>query len=115
MALKKEGLVKLIEEELGFPKNRSKELVESVLEIMKQSLEEGEEVKINGFGKFFLIDKKARNGRNPQTGEDVIIEPRRVVSFKFSPQARAKLNSELTSRTTQSGSGAFMKRATRSL
>ncbi len=115
MALRKEDIAQLIEIELGFPKSRSKELVESVLEIMKQSLEKGEEVKISGFGKFFLIDKEARNGRNPQTGEDIIIEPRRVVSFKFSSQARAKLNGELTSCTTQSRSGAFMKRVRRSL
>ncbi len=92
MTLKKADMVKSIEDQLGLPKNKSEDLFESVLEIIKQSLVNGEEVKISGFGKFYIIDKKARNGRNPQTGEHIIIEPRRVVSFRYSSRARNRLN-----------------------
>ena len=93
MALKKVDMVRLIQDQLGFPKDRSIDLFESVLEIIKQSLVNGKEVKISGFGKFYVIDKKARNGRNPQTGEHMIIQPRRIVSFRYSSRARNKLNS----------------------
>lgn len=92
MALTKADMVKSIHDQLGLPKNKSEDLFESVLEIIKQSLVNGEEVKISGFGKFYIIDKKARNGRNPQTGEHMIIEPRRIVSFKYSSRARNRLN-----------------------
>ena len=93
MTLKKADMVKSIEDQLGLPKNKSEDLFESVLEIIKQSLVNGEAVKISGFGKFYIIDKKARNGRNPQTGEHMIIQPRRIVSFRYSSRARNKLNS----------------------
>ena len=92
MALTKADIIKSIQDQLDIPKDRSTDLFESVMEIIKQSLVNGEEVKISGFGKFYLIDKKARNGRNPQTGEHMIIEPRRIVSFKYSARARVKLN-----------------------
>ncbi|MBW2557508.1 MAG: integration host factor subunit alpha [Deltaproteobacteria bacterium] len=92
MILKKAGIVKSIHDQLGLPKNRSTDIFESVLEIIKQSLVKGEEVKISGFGKFYVIDKKARNGRNPHTGEHMIIEPRRIVSFRYSSRARRGLN-----------------------
>jgi len=92
MALTKADIIKSIQDQLDIPKDRSTDLFESVMEIIKQSLVNGEEVKISGFGKFYLIDKKARNGRNPQTGEPMIIEPRRIVSFKYSARARVKLN-----------------------
>jgi len=92
MALTKADIIKSIQDQLDIPKDRSTDLFESVLEIIKQSLVNGEEVKISGFGKFYLIDKKARNGRNPHTREHMIIEPRRIVSFKYSARARVKLN-----------------------
>lgn len=92
MALKKADIVKSIQDQLGLPKDKCIDLFESVLEIIKQSLVDGEEVKISGFGKFYIIGKKARNGRNPQTGEHIIIEPRRIVSFRYSSRARDKLN-----------------------
>ncbi len=92
MALTKADMVKSIQDQLGFPKDKSIDLFESVLEIIKQSLVNGEEVKICGFGKFYVIDKKARNGRNPQTGEHMIIQPRRIVSFRYSSRARNRLN-----------------------
>jgi len=92
MALTKADMVKSIQDQLGLPKDRSIGLFESVLEIIKQTLVNGEEVKISGFGKFYIIEKKARNGRNPHTGEHIIIEPRRIASFKYSSRARVKLN-----------------------
>ena len=92
MTLKKAGIVKSIHDQLGLPKDRSTDIFESVLEIIKQSLVKGEEVKISGFGKFYVIDKKARNGRNPHTGEPMIIEPRRIVSFRYSSRARRRIN-----------------------
>jgi len=91
MTLTKADIIKSIQDQHGFPKERASEIFESVLEIIKQSLVKGEEVKISGFGKFYTIDKKARNGRNPQTGEHMIIEPRRIVSFRYSSRARSKL------------------------
>jgi len=92
MALTKADMVKTIQDQLGLPKDRSIDLFESVLEIIKQTLVNGEEVKISGFGKFYLIEKKARNGRNPHTGEHITIEPRRIASFKYSARARDVLN-----------------------
>jgi len=92
MALTKADMVKSIQDQLGLPKDRSIDLFESVLEIIKQTLVNGEEVKISGFGKFYLIGKKARNGRNPHTGEHMILEPRRIVSFKYSSRVRDVLN-----------------------
>ena len=92
MVLTKADMVKSLQDQLGLPKDRSIELFESVLEIIKQSLVKGETVKIREFGKFYIIDKKARNGRNPQTGKPMIIEPRRIVSFKYSSRARVTLN-----------------------
>jgi integration host factor subunit alpha len=91
MALKKADMVKSIQDQLGLPKDRSIALFESVLEIIKQSLVKGETVKIREFGKFYVIDKRARNGRNPHTGEHIIIEPRRIVSFRYSSYARDRL------------------------
>ncbi len=92
MTLTKGDIIKSIQDRHGIPKERASEIFESALEIIKQSLVKGEEVKISGFGKFYTIDKKARNGRNPQTGEHMIIEPRRIVSFRYSSRARSKLN-----------------------
>jgi integration host factor subunit alpha len=92
MTLKKADMVKSIHDRLDLSKDRSIDIFESVLEIIKQSLVNGEEVKISGFGKFYVIDKKARNGRNPHTGEHMIIEPRRIVSFRYSSRARRGIN-----------------------
>ena len=69
-------------------------LVESVLSIMKDTLESGEDVKITGFGKFSVKSKKDRRGRNPQTGEDMTITARRVLTFKPSPGLRVAVNGE---------------------
>jgi integration host factor subunit alpha len=92
MALTKEEIIEAVAKENGFLKNRSTEIVESLLEIIKRSLESGEDVLFSGFGKFKVREKKARKGRNPVTGEGVIIEPRRVVTFHCSGKLRKKIN-----------------------
>jgi integration host factor subunit alpha len=92
MALTKEEIIEAVAKENGFLKNRSTEIVESLLEIIKRSLESGEDVLFSGFGKFKVREKKARKGRNPYTGEDLMLEPRRVVTFHCSGQLRKKIN-----------------------
>jgi integration host factor subunit alpha len=76
----------------GITRQKSIETVEILLELIKSTLESGEDVMISGFGKFQVKDKKKRRGRNPATGENMILEPRRVVTFKCSGKLRDKLN-----------------------
>ena len=92
MALTKADIVEEVNKQLGFPKNRCSELVEMLLEIIKSSLEIGEDVLISGFGKFCVREKKQRRGRNPATGNDLILAKRRVVTFKCSHLLREKVN-----------------------
>jgi integration host factor subunit alpha len=92
MALTKKDIVDQIQEQLGFPKNQSVDITESLLELIKGSLEAGEDVLVSGFGKFCVKEKAKRKGRNPATGEDAILPARRVVTFKCSGQLRAKVN-----------------------
>ncbi len=92
MALTKNDIVHSVYSQLGIPKNRSGELVESLLEIIKKSLVNGEDVLISGFGKFCVKNKRERKGRNPQTAEDMILKPRRVVTFRCSGVLRDKSN-----------------------
>jgi integration host factor subunit alpha len=92
MALTKDDIVEAVAEETGFLKHRSAEVVEFLIEIIKKSLESGEDVLVSGFGKFKVREKKARKGRNPATGEGVILEPRRVVTFHCSVKLRQKIN-----------------------
>lgn len=92
MALTKNDIVERISNDLGFPKNHANETVESLLEIIKSTLESGDDVLVSGFGKFCVKDKPARKGRNPATGEDAILPARRVVTFKVSGQLRDKVN-----------------------
>ena len=75
-----------------FAKKESFQLVESLLEIMKQTLESGEDVLISGFGKFSVKEKGKRKGRNPQTGDDMALDARRVVTFHHSGKLRDKIN-----------------------
>ena len=92
MTLKKADIIESIHEQICFPKNRSADIFESFLEIIKQSLENGEEVLISGFGKFYIIEKNARRGRNPHTGESIMIASRKIASFKASTGLRDKVN-----------------------
>lgn len=75
-----------------FTKGDSARVIETLFEIMKQALEEGEDVLISGFGKFCVKEKSKRRGRNPQTGESMILSPRKVVTFKISGRLKEKLN-----------------------
>jgi integration host factor subunit alpha len=93
MTLTKAKIVDTVNDELGFPKNRSAELLEILLEQIKNTLEKGEDVLISGFGKFCVKDKKQRRGRNPATGNDMILDRRRVVTFRCSHLLRDKINS----------------------
>ena len=92
MALTKKDVVDSIYRKLNLPKHRSVEVVESLLEIVKRTLEGGEDVMISGFGKFCVKEKTGRRGRNPQTGGDMTLRARRVVTFNCSGVLRDKLN-----------------------
>ena len=94
MALTKNHLISALHLRLDLTKTKSTKLVESLLEIIKRTLENGEDVLISGFGKFSVKRKKERRGRNPQTREDLVLESRRVVTFKCSPVLRDKINRE---------------------
>jgi integration host factor subunit alpha len=94
MTLTKAQIVGSVQEQFGFSKKMAVETVETLLEIMKKTLESGDDVLISGFGKFCVKDKKTRRGRNPATGDDLILEPRRVVTFKCSGKLRARINGQ---------------------
>ena len=94
MDLTKAQMVNTIQNHLNLPKNKSIEIVESMLEIIKSTLEAGEDVLISGFGKFCVKEKRERRGRNPATGEDMLLEQRRVVTFRCSHLLRKKINGE---------------------
>jgi integration host factor subunit alpha len=94
----------------GFSKKEAAEIVESVFNTIKETLEKGEKIKISGFGNFVLRDKRQRQGRNPQTGDPITITERRVLSFKASQLLKMALNderhpSELEAKTGSNGSG----------
>ncbi len=92
MALTKIQIVESIQNQTGFTKNRSSKLVETLLEIIKSTLESGEDVLISNFGKFCVNHKKERKGRNPATGNAMMLEPRKVVTFKCSGKFRDRIN-----------------------
>ena len=92
MTLTKANLVDSIQNEIGLSRKQSSELVESLLEIIKKSLENSEDVLISGFGKFCVKQKKQRRGRNPATGKDMMLGPRKVITFRCSPVLRKKVN-----------------------
>ena len=93
MALTKSDIVASVHE-LGFTKKKSVEIIESLLETIKNTLERGDDVLISGFGKFCVKDKNKRRGRNPATGDDLILRERKVVTFKCSGKLRNKINDE---------------------
>jgi len=92
MTLTKDALINEVAKQNGYPRNQSVELVETLLEIIKSKLVSGEDVLISGFGKFCVRKKRERRGRNPATGEDMMLEARKVVTFKCSGQLRKKIN-----------------------
>jgi len=92
-AMTKNDIIDNIHARLGFSKKESSNLVDHVFEIMKENLSQGEKVKISGFGSFSVKEKQAQKGRNPQTGEEIEIGARRVLTFKPSQVLRKTLNS----------------------
>jgi integration host factor subunit alpha len=88
----KADLVELIYERVGSSKKDACDAVEAIFEIIRGSLRRGEKVKISGFGSFVIHDKRARRGRNPQTGEPITICSRRVLSFKPSQVLKKSVN-----------------------
>ena len=91
-ALTKADIIEAIQKENGYFRKQSSEITEILMEIIKQSLESGEHVMISGFGKFQVKTKKERRGRNPATGEDLTLPPRKVVTFKSSGRLRDHIN-----------------------
>ena len=92
MTLTKEKIIDNIYNQVGLSKNQSRRAVESLLEIIKQTLTKNENLLISGFGKFIVKDKAARKGRNPQTKEDLKLRARKVVVFRTSGVLRKKIN-----------------------
>ncbi len=88
----KADIIEAVYEQIGFSKKEAAEAVELVFEILKDTLAEGEKVKISGFGNFVVRPKRARTGRNPQTGEQITISARRVLTFKPSQVLKDSLN-----------------------
>ena len=93
MALTKNDIVRRVHE-LGFTKKKSVEIIEALLEIIKSTLEKNEDVLLSGFGKFCVKQKKQRRGRNPATGDDLMLKKRKVVTFKCSGKLRDKINGQ---------------------
>ncbi len=92
MTLTKSGIKDTIHKQLGFTNNKSAELVELILEIIKRSLDSGEDVMISGFGRFNVKEKNQRKGRNPATGDSMMLSKRKVVTFRSSGVLRDKIN-----------------------
>lgn len=91
--LTRQDIANAVHNQLGLSRNESTQLVESVLEELCDCFEKGEQVKISSFGTFTVSQKTARMGRNPKSGEDALITPRRVLSFRPSSQMRDRVNS----------------------
>lgn len=88
----KADIVETIYEKIGFSKKESADIVELVFDTIKETLEKGEKIKISGFGNFVVRAKRPRIGRNPQTGEEIEISARRVLTFRPSQVLKAALN-----------------------
>lgn len=95
MTLTKADLKEAIHERHELSRKKSAEVVESLLEIIKRKLENSEDVMISGFGKFCVKKKNERRGRNPATGEDLMLESRKVIVFRCSPVLRDKVNGNI--------------------
>ncbi len=94
MTLKKADLIDSTYNQVGLSKPKSTQAVDSLLEIIKKTLENGEDILISGFGKFYVRDKRGRRGRNPHTREDLMLAERTVVTFKCSRRLRERINGE---------------------
>jgi integration host factor subunit alpha len=94
VTMTKGDIVERIYDKIGFSKKEATDVVESIFEIIKANLEHGEKVKISGFGNFVVNQKRPRKGRNPQTGDEIIISGRRVLTFKSSQVLKKTMNPE---------------------
>ena len=92
MTLTKADIIQAVAEQNGFTKKKATDTIETLLEIMKRTLESGDDVLVSGFGKFCVKKKEERKGRNPATGRDMMLAPRRVVTYKCSGKLRDKIN-----------------------
>ncbi len=94
MTLRKDQIVETVSKYLGpnVPKKKAASLVETLIEIIKKTLESGEDVMISNFGKLRVTDKTERMGRNPATGKSMKLKKRRVVTFKVSQSLKTKMN-----------------------
>ncbi len=90
----KAEIAKIVHERVGLSKKESAQIVEAVLDVVRSSLVNGEDVKLSGFGHFMVRQKHARRGRNPKTGGDITIAPRTVVSFRASQLLKSRLNED---------------------
>jgi integration host factor subunit alpha len=88
----KADIVSSVYEKVGFSKKEAVGVVETIFDILKEALERGEKVKISGFGNFVVRNKRARRGRNPQTGGDIEISSRKILTFKPSQVLKNELN-----------------------
>ena len=88
----KVDIVSSVYEKVGFSKKEAMRVVETIFDILKEALERGEKVKISGFGNFMVRNKRARRGRNPQTGDDIEISSRKILTFKPSQVLKNDLN-----------------------
>ena len=92
MTLTKAHIINDIADQIGYPKNHSSEIVETLLELIKKAVESGDDVLISNFGKFCVKEKRERKGSNLSTGEDMMMKPRKVVTFRWSGKLRDKIN-----------------------
>ena len=92
MSLTKADLIDFIYNRVDLPRTKSAQVIESLLDTIKETLENGEDVLVSGFGKFVVKKKRERRGRNPQTGDDLMLGDRRVVTFRCSGRLREKMN-----------------------
>ena len=93
MTLTKAGIALKIAENCGFMRIESSEIIEKLLEIMKSRIISGEDVMVSGFGKWSVKSKRARRGRNPQTGESIVLGARKVITWRYSPVLKESCNS----------------------
>ena len=95
MVLTKTDIITAIQRQSDYSKNKSAEVAENLLAIIKKTLASGEDLMISGFGRFCVKSKKQRRGRNPATGDALMLKPRKVVTFRCSGKLKAKINKNL--------------------
>jgi len=107
MTITKADIVEGVHQQVGiFSRKEAAELVELVFEILKETLGKGDKVKISGFGNFVVRHKKARKGRNPQTGKEITISERNVLTFQVSPVLKEMMNNKKPGGAAGGGGGA---------